>query len=144
MGSSQTKHARGTSPSGGCSAFPLDGSRTCLTQGWHRTWPHALTMMGDDELVRTLRHRGQVLRLSLVVSSTTSLNWSVTSFCMDRAWGLSSDEAGHTGADFAFLTSCGSLLSLTSGVREGDQNEGSDGLAAYVGVQWGVSERVLR
>jgi hypothetical protein len=88
-------------------------------------------MTGLEELASVLRHEGHVHRVLLVDSSVSSRNWMEISLCKDMKWGLSAVDAGQVGEALVALFSAGSLLSCTSGVRDGVQNEGSMGLAAY-------------
>lgn len=87
-------------------------------------------MTGFDEFESAFRHDGQILRLSWLVDCASSLKWIVTSLCMDIGCGLSSGDEGHMGTTLFFLLAAGSLLSCTSGVRDGVQKEGSVGFAA--------------
>jgi hypothetical protein len=68
--------------------------------------------------------------LSLVESSISSSNLIVMSFCMEKGCGFSVCDEGHVGDDLCFLVAASSLESLISGVRDGVQNDGSEGLAA--------------
>lgn len=127
-GISHTKHAMGTSASAGAC---FDGIMNCLMQFMQRTWPHFMAMAGLDALESAFRHEGQVLRLSWPEEPLSSLKWIVIRCCKDRGWRLSSDEAGHDATCFVFLLEGRSLLSLaTSGVRDGVQKDGREGLLA--------------
>lgn len=116
--------------SGSDEGLLAEGTRNCLMQLWHRTWPHRFAMTGLDELDRIFRHEGHDLRFSLVESSSSSLNWMVTSFCIESGWGLSSGAERQVGVVLGFFDEGGSLLPFTSGVRDGVQKDGSEGLAA--------------
>lgn len=87
-------------------------------------------MTGAEELDSALRHDGQVLRLSLVVGSTSSKNSIVISLCRENGCVWLDFDAGHVGASLSLPLAGPRLLSFTSGVRDGVQKEGSTALLA--------------
>lgn len=100
----------------------------CLTQLWHRTWPHCLASMGLEALVSIFKHEGQALCLPLGVSS--SVNLIVMRFCIVIGCGFPAEEAGHVGTVLSFFVTGGRLLDWASGVSDGVQNDGRCGFAA--------------
>lgn len=110
------------------------GDMRSLTQDMHRTWPHCSAMTGFEELDNAFKHEGQVLRFVSLDCPASCLKWIVTRPCIEIGCGLSAGDEGQMGILLSLLEAGGSLLSWTSGVRDGVQKEGSVGFAACEAV----------
>lgn len=96
-------------------------------QGLQSTCPHGIASTALVALVSALRQLGQLRTGSPLLESFSSMKLRVVRVFNEYSCGLSSEDPGHIGFNFAVLaTMCReSLLAvLESGVCEGTQKEG--------------------